>query len=144
MDQLIALKHLRNRIFLRAALATVGTFLLNTIGIWLSLYSVIWWYDMPLHFFGGVFTGLLIIWFLMRYPKFVIASYTKTVIWVLLIAFVVGFVWEIYELVFFTIGGQNYVVLDSFSDICFDLAGATQALFIYFRHKDIVLNKPLA
>jgi len=116
------------------------TFVLNTVGIWLALYSVIWWYDMPLHFFGGLFTGLLVIWFLMRYPKFIKASYLETVFWVLLISFFIGFVWEFYEVFFYRIGGQNYVIMDAISDIFFDLAGAIQALFIYFRHKNLVLH----
>jgi uncharacterized membrane protein YjdF len=140
MDQLIAIKNLKKRIFIRAALATIGTFVLNTIGIWLSLYSVIWWYDMPLHFFGGLFTGLLVIWFLMRYSKFTKASYLETVFWVLFISFIIGFVWEFYEIFFYKIGGQNYVIMDAISDIFFDLAGAIQALFIYFRHKNLVIH----
>jgi hypothetical protein len=141
MEELLAIRKLKNRIFVRAALATIGTFVLNTLGIWLSLYSVIWWYDMPLHFFGGLFTGLLVIWFLMRYPKFIKASYLQAVFWVLFISFIVGFVWEFYEIFFYKIGGQDYIIIDAISDICFDLAGTIQALFIYFRHKNLVLYK---
>lgn len=141
MDESIDVKKLRERIFVRAALATIGTFVLNTIGIWLSLYSVIWWYDMPLHFFGGLFTGLLVIWFLMKYSSFNKASYFKIVFWVLAISFVIGFVWEFYEIFFYKIGSLNYSMLDATSDLFFDLAGSIQALFIYFRHKDLVFIK---
>jgi len=135
MDHLIAIKKLRTRIFIRGALVTVGTFVLNTLGVWLSLYSIIWWYDMPMHFFGGLFTALLVIWFLIHYKKFVNLSLIKTCIIVLLITLIIGVVWEGYEFIFAIIGSQKYIILDSTSDLCFDLAGAIQALFIYFRHK---------
>lgn len=131
----INIPNLRTRIFVRAALVTIGTFILNTIGVWLSIYSVIWWYDMPMHFFGGLFTGLLIIWFLLRYQKFVNLSFAKTAVTVLLAVLVIGLVWEGYEFIFAIIGGQTYIILDSTSDLFFDLAGTIQALFIYFRHK---------
>lgn len=125
---------LRRRMFMRAALATFGTFFLNTVGSWLSLYSILWWYDMPMHFFGGLFTALLVIVFLLRYSWFQNASFSKIIITILAFTLVIALLWEGYELFVAIIVGNRHILLDSTSDIFFGLAGAVQALFIYFRH----------
>ncbi len=134
-------KLLKKRIFLRAALATIGTFVFNTIGVWLGLYSIIWWYDMPLHFFGGLFTGLLVINFLLNYKKFVFYSTLKTLFAVLLFVLIIGLLWEGYEIFFETLIDRRHIFIDSLSDIFFDLAGGLEACLIYFRHKKEILLK---
>lgn len=132
---------LKNRIFNRAALATIGTFVFNTIGIWLGLYSIIWWYDMPLHFFGGLFTGLLAISFFLNYKIFVSSSTFKTLFAILFVVLIVGLLWEGYEIFFDIISNRRHIFTDSLSDIFFDLAGGLEACFIYFRHKKEALLK---
>ncbi len=135
---------LRKRIFTRAALATVGTFILNTIGVWLSVYSILWWYDMPMHYFGGLFTALLVISFLLRYSFFQKASIQKVAWIVISITLLIGLVWEGYEVIFALMAGNVHLVLDSISDLFFDMAGAVQAVFIYHRHLGILSKKSLA
>ncbi len=135
---------LRKRIFLRAGLATVGTFVLNTIGVWLSVYSILWWYDMPMHYFGGLFTALLVISFLLRYEFFQKMSLVKVSVITIVSTFIIGLVWEGYEVIFAIIAGNTHLVLDSISDLFFDMAGSVQAIFIYHRHLKILLNKNLA
>ncbi len=132
--EISVLSSLRKRIFKRAALATFGTFALNTLGVWLSIYSIVWWYDMPMHFFGGLFTALLVIAFLLRYSWFQNASFTKISVYVISGVFIIGSLWEGYELAVAVMVGNKHIILDSISDIFFDLAGSLQALFIYFRH----------
>lgn len=135
---------LQKRIFGRAALVTIGTFVFNTLGVWLSLYSILWWYDMPLHFFGGLFIGLLSISLLLRFKSFITFSLLRSTLVIVGLVFVFGVSWELYEVIFDIIAGRPQVLLDSFSDICFDLAGGLQAMLIYFRHKRIVLSNNLA
>lgn len=135
---------LRKRIFTRAALATLGTFALNSLGIWLSLYSIFWWYDMPMHFFGGLFTGLLVIVVFLRRQSFFEYSILKTSFIVLAAVLVIGVAWELYEHLFDIVAGRNQIILDSISDIFFDLAGGLQAVFVYLRHKKILFSKILA
>lgn len=139
--EISVLSGLRKRIFKRAALATFGTFVLNTLGVWLSIYSIVWWYDMPMHFFGGLFTGLLIIAFLLRYPKFQNLSFIQASVIILALVLFIGLLWEGYELAIAVMVGNRHIILDSLSDIFFDLAGAVQALFIYFRHLRLVAPK---
>ena len=135
MDSL-AVNLLRKRILLRAGLATVGTFLFNTLGVWLSLYSMIWWYDMPMHFAGGLFTALLIFVFLLRFSKFANLGNLKSILIVLFLTLIIGLLWEGYEIVFDIIAGRKHIFIDSLSDIFFDFAGGIQACFIYMRHKN--------
>jgi hypothetical protein len=58
---------------------------------------------------------------------------------VLVGTFVFGFLWEIFE--FFVQGSSNgnlANVVDSVSDICFDLAGGIFAFLMYVQNSDIV------
>ncbi len=135
--------NLRRRIFIRGALATIGTSILNAVGSWLSLYSIFWWYDMPMHFFGGLFTALLIISFFLRYSWFKTISLLKTSILVLTITLLIGILWEGYEIIFAVINNNRHILLDSISDILFDIAGGIQAIFIYVRHIKIVNKNTL-
>lgn len=137
----IQLKALQNRIFIRGATATFGTFILNTLGVWLSLYSILWWYDMPMHFLGGLFSTLLIIAFLLRFKKIREISIPKFVILALILVLIIGLTWEGYEIFWAIVGGNRHLFMDSVSDIFFDLAGGIEAVFIYLRHRKIVLGK---
>ncbi len=130
---------LKKRVFIKAALATWGTFLLNTLGVWLSLYSIIWWYDMPMHFFGGIFVGLLVIVFFLRSRNFITANIAKSTFMVVGTVVLIGVAWELYEYVF-----NVSSAVDSLSDLFFDMAGAIQAVLIYLRQKKILTSRILA
>ena len=137
----VQLKSLYDRIFIRTATVAIGTFILNTIGMWLSLYSILWWYDMPMHFLGGLFTCLLIISILLRIKK----VKNLPVFYIAIISFVltllIGLIWEGYEIFWDIFAGKKHIFIDSLSDIFFDLAGGVEAVFIYLRHRKIVLGK---
>ena len=133
------LKNLRTRLFNRAALAAIGTFVFNSLGVWVSLYGILWWYDMPMHFFGGVFTGLLVIHFLLGQKRIKYLPNNKIIFISLVIVLCIGLLWEGYEIFFDIIAGRQHIFMDSLSDIFFDMAGAVEAMFIYLRHRRIVL-----
>jgi hypothetical protein len=138
----VQLKALQKRIFTRAGLSAFGTFILNTLGVWLSLYSLLWWYDIPMHFLGGLFTTLLIISFLLRFKKLINLPNYKFAIIVLVLIFIFGLVWEVYEFTVITmIFKKENIPMDSLSDLFFDIAGGIEALFIYMRHRRIVLGE---
>lgn len=129
---------LQKRLFIRGALVLFGTFILNSIGVWLSLYGILWWYDMPMHFFGGLFTGLLVLSFLVKYKKTAYLPTFKIVLISLVLVFLIGFIWEGYEFIIDLIFGRWQIIMDSLSDLFFDLAGGIQAVFIYLRHKKML------
>ena len=95
-----------------------------TIFFW---YYTIWWFDIPMHFLGGVFLGLVFGYVLLRHG---IKNFSqKTFFYGILAIFIVGILWEIFEFnidTFITFRDQN--IIDTLSDICFDLAGGLFAL----------------
>lgn len=137
----VQLKSLYDRIFIRTAAVVFGTFILNSIGVWLSLYSILWWYDIPMHFLGGLFTNLLIISIFLRFKKTNNISVINLVIMSLIITLLIGLLWEGYEIFWDVFAGKKHIFIDSLSDIFFDLAGGVEAVFIYLRHRKIVLGK---
>ena len=137
----VQLKSLYDRIFIRTAAVVFGTFILNSIGVWLSLYSILWWYDIPMHFLGGLFTNLLIISIFLRFKKTNNISVINLVIMSLIITLLIGLLWEGYEIFWDIFAGKKHIFIDSLSDIFFDLAGGVEAVFIYLRHRKIVLGK---
>ena len=101
---------------------------LATIFYW---YSSIWWFDMPMHFAGGLFIGLLAysilasleIPFIQR-----LRERSSPVIAIIIVVAIIGVGWEIFEyaLQYFS-GAQFANPLDSVSDFFFDLVGAAAA-----------------
>lgn len=131
---------IRQRIFNRASLVIFGVFILNFLGIYLALYHILWWYDMPMHFLGGLFTGLLVLYIVLKQKSIVYLPNLKIILISLYFILAIGFAWELYEFFVKTIVmGQKFIFMDSLSDIFFDLAGGIEAMFIYLRHRRIVL-----
>lgn len=122
--QLYAPKHLIVRILQLVAFI----FIINWIAMIFHWYSIIWWFDIPMHFLGGVFIGMLYVYFLVRRGTPVWSL--KAVIWGLIAVFAIGLLWEVFEFsldTWITFRPQN--LIDTLSDLCFDLAGATLALW---------------
>jgi hypothetical protein len=91
-------------------------------------YYIFWWFDMPMHFLGGLVVALLISYIfyktILQYPLIPVA-------YILLGVFVVGFGWEVFEYIFNNlIAGQAWILLDTLSDLCFDLAGGMIGLLM--------------
>ncbi len=96
-------------------------------GLW---YYLFWYFDMPMHFLGGLASVfLLAYWF---YGKFSGSDF----IWqILCLVLVVGIGWEIFEYIFLNwYGGEQFKILDSLSDMCFDMAGGIIGV-IYLKNK---------
>ncbi len=107
----------------------------NSIAIYFYWYSQIWWFDMPMHFAGGFFLGLLGCWgikFIHRH----ITSLATLAITVIGFVLIVGGGWEAYE---YGVQDITHAILanplDSVSDIFFDLSGGTCALLYLLRKK---------
>jgi hypothetical protein len=116
---------------------------INVVASYFHWYWSIWWFDMPVHFMGGVFVAMLTIYIL--YKRIGVSMASKQNLKVLLIilagTFVFGFLWEIFE--FFVQGGLNgnlANVTDSVSDMCFDLAGGIFASIMYIQNDEVVAN----
>lgn len=117
----------RKRLFKILAYLVILIFLVNYVAVRLYWYNSIWYFDMPMHFAGGLFLGLAFVW-LLNIQSISIKVVFKIILGVLLI----GVGWEIYEIVVNNIIAQNpFNTLDTISDVFFDLAGGTTAVLYY-------------
>ena len=90
-------------------------------------YYSVPWFDMLMHFLGGLWLGLAFIWL---YPAG--TSYLKIIAGVLL----VGVFWEIFELVihqYFL--RESFDLPDTLSDLFFDMLGGGVAVFYLINQK---------
>lgn len=119
----------RTLIFHRMAYLIAFIFFVNLVAVKLYWYSLVWYFDMPMHFLGGVWLGLAMFW-LLKSKEFS----GKNIFLIFLGVLVVGVGWEIFEIVVDrALRGGEFNVLDTMSDIFFDLAGGFSVVLYYFR-----------
>lgn len=89
-----------------------------------------------MHFLGGFWLGLLMFF------VFPIRDLNlRNIFYVFLGVFLIGILWELFELLFFNyLVGNPFVLLDTLSDIFFDLAGGGAAI-IYFSKRIMIGQK---
>ena len=112
--------------------------LLHYLAVTLFLYSYVWWFDIPMHFLGGLASGLFSLWF---YSSEIWSGGRKMthfeVLTVALVgALIVGLVWELFE--YYAGITQNTIgsyPLDTAKDLAMDIAGG------YFAHLYLVARK---
>ena len=89
-------------------------------------YWQIRWFDMPMHFLGGVWLAGVAIWWRFTSGRCTneVKSFWRVILWGVGAAFLVGFAWEVYEstISVLTIGHIN-AIPDTFSDLFFDTLG---------------------
>jgi hypothetical protein len=129
--------------FTKAIGITFFILVLHAIGIVFGLYSVLHWYDIPLHFGGGLAMGALglAIWQQGIHEVHFQKRLEKHLSPWLVPLFVLGFVslisigWEIHEYVFdqlFTGQIRQPGVGDTMYDFVFDLSGGLVSLILFY------------
>lgn len=115
----------------RAVFHLWGLLIISFIAIKLKLYDIFWWFDRPMHVYGGYVAGLLIIAFLFRNK---ISFSSKKFVFLLFFgAFAVGIAWELFELFVENNTGADLVSMrDSIEDLICDMLGSLLAYFMYF------------
>ncbi|PIQ91520.1 MAG: hypothetical protein COV70_03295 [Parcubacteria group bacterium CG11_big_fil_rev_8_21_14_0_20_39_22] len=99
------------------------------------LYWEYWWFDIPMHFLGGAFAGLVGIFLLIKEKNYQLPL-PKTAIFLSSIfgAIFIGAVWEIYEYVtnqtFVMVGTYRFDVV---KDMVFDVLGSLATAVIVLR-----------
>lgn len=102
-------------------------FAVNQFGSKFYWDSGIWWFDMAMHFFSGVWVGLFFIYVYLRND-----SNFKPYLNIILYVVLVGVAWEIFE--FFVnnvIGRIPFDPSDTISDTVFDILGGMTAVFYF-------------
>ncbi|KKU77609.1 MAG: hypothetical protein UY03_C0012G0005 [Parcubacteria group bacterium GW2011_GWA2_47_64] len=104
------------------------------------LYWTFWWYDIIVHFLGGTFSGLLILWlcFFSGYfgtPR--IPSKVLVFWFIVLSALAVGIGWEVFERALVVTSSIEGYYLDTILDVIFDVIGGIVA-FRFFISRSII------
>lgn len=127
----------RKKLLIHLVVLIFFIFAVNATAYKFYWYSEIWWFDMVLHFMGGVWLGLFFIHlFFHEYWSF------DTIFKIILGVLLVGIFWEIYEIFVNDYITRNpFNTRDTISDICLDLAGGLFAILYYtknimFPHKN--------
>ena len=121
---------------LRSAALTVAlVFVLNLLGVYSFWYATIWWYDMLVHFFGGVFIGFLLLYL---FQKLWTMPLRQLVICVGGGVLLIGIGWEIFEVFIWQVTGANGSPFsDSVSDVVCDTVGGLVALSFFLQKRKI-------
>ncbi len=127
------------KLITRAAWVVMFIFFINYAAMTFFWYSTIWWFDMPMHFLGGFWLGLMALWaYLLVRRKQPVLQWNSVFWTVFILTLCVGVAWELFEVGidrFITLVSHNS--LDTVSDIFFDLAGAFTAFFYAMRKRYI-------
>ncbi len=128
----------RQKLFNRLALLVVMIALVNFAAIKFHWYSSLWWFDMPMHFIGGVWVGMFFSWYLFQ-NDFSLSAIGRVILGV----FIVGMAWEVFELVVNEQFARDvYDLQDTISDLFFDVSGGFAAVFyVMLRIMNINENK---
>ena len=130
----------RARLLRILALLVCVIALMQSAAIVFSLYWTLWWYDILLHFLGGIFIGLLVLWVRFLSGYFPASSFLwspgRLFLFTLFWTFIIGVGWEVFE----WLAGNTWSIegywLDTTLDVVLDLIGGI-AGFLYFIHKHI-------
>ena len=114
---------------------SIATF--HILAVIFYLYWFIWWFDMPLHFLGGLCVGFFSMWisslFLALKSK---KNLKKILLSAIFGALFVGLLWELFEYVngitYNTIGSYK---LDTIKDLILDMFGGYVS-YLYFEVKN--------
>lgn len=130
----------RKKVFALVSFFIFFIFFLNFSANKFYWYSSIWWFDLMMHFLGGLWLGLFFIWY--DYENFVELNFNKKNL-LNLIYFVlfVGIAWEIYEILVNILFAQNsFDAIDTFTDLIADTFGGV-IIFIFLKKLKISYNK---
>jgi hypothetical protein len=122
---------LKHKLFIEQFILISVITMLHYAGLQLYLYWTFWWFDIFMHFLGGLWFGVVSIWFFFfsgftgRFKSQLTARYIFTVS--IVSVMIIGALWEIFEIYAgvtrFTIDYQ----LDTSIDLIMDMFGAVVA-----------------
>jgi hypothetical protein len=121
------------RLIKYTSLSFFALFIVNSLTMKFFWFQSIWWFDMPMHFWGGFSSFLLIAY--VFYKRFDLHRFSfRGMMTVLLLTILVGLLWEVLEYFLYTVlNGSKFDVIDTLSDVFFDIAGGLFAvLFVRY------------
>lgn len=119
----------RKDLLKRLAYLVFFIFLVNFFANKFYWYYSIWYFDMIMHFLGGFWLGLVYLYFFS--PR---GSFSKSILQASLFVLLLGLGWEVFEFLVNNYIAQNpFDIIDTTSDIFFDLAGGVLAILYCFK-----------
>lgn len=94
------------------------------------LYWEFWWYDIMMHFLGGLFIGASFLWFV-YFEASRLKKNLPVFVATFAVVFTVGVSWELFEYVTGMYNAVNYT-LDTTLDLAMDIAGMMGA-YLFFK-----------
>jgi hypothetical protein len=120
-----------NKYFWPSFVVMLITVILHWVASFEGLYWTVAWYDVMMHFLGGLWVALFGLWAIHTEYGSRIAK-PASIVKIILFVLVVGILWEIHELYFaFTSLDDPKYAFDTSKDILLDLLGGCLGGFIY-------------
>lgn len=125
----------RKSVLIKLMFFAIFVAICNLIALKFYLYWTHKWVDIPMHIFGGALVSLIGLWVIYFSPfrKFFLGNSKKVYITSVLIAFIVGFLWEVFELRFGLISYSFIERVDSIKDLFDDIIGALIAGWYFIK-----------
>ncbi|MDR3558393.1 MAG: hypothetical protein P4L61_02575 [Candidatus Pacebacteria bacterium] len=121
---------MKNRAYIPAIILLTIALLLHTLGDMFYIYTIVTWYDDPLHFISGLGLGFSFYWLLTMFWK---GSKGKDIWAIVALVLVAATAWECFEAFFdmagYPVGSVAYCV-DTAKDIINGVLGSVAALII--------------
>lgn len=111
--------------------------IINALATFFHWYSLVWWFDMPMHFLGGVAAAFFsaVIW----HPSRKYVSDTRYFFEIIITTILIGVLWEALELyLYIRFGAPAFMLTDSISDVFFDLSGGLVAVLSLIHFARII------
>jgi hypothetical protein len=130
----------RKKLIKTLAILIFFVFAVNFLANKFYWYSSIWYFDMIMHFLGGSVVAFVYFW-LFSMPILKFQDYIQSdgldvrfILRTIIFVFFVGVAWEFFEYTFNNVIAKNtFNLLDTISDIFFDLAGGVFAIFYFYK-----------
>ena len=117
----------RKKLSVRLIKLLVSFFILDFVATKFYLYFSIWYFDMIMHLVGGAALALFVMWLFS-----IKVDQKQGIFTIILGVLILGIGWEAFEFVVKqNVSEKGFNFIDTFSDLCFDLAGGLFAL-VYF------------
>ena len=124
----------RNYLLNAIAILVCAIAALHFLAINYYLYWMFWWYDIILHFLGGVFSGLFVLW--LRYFSGYLGAHAvptlpRVFLFVGVSVLIVGIGWEVFEWVVGETFRMEGYWKDTIVDVVLDLLGGIAAAGLF-------------
>lgn len=120
---------LRKRLIRKLAWSIIMLSLINLMASFFHWYTLLWWFDMPMHFLGGL--SMLYLSAVLWRPALKWVSKGRYLYEICITALLFSVMWEGLEYYLHVrYGTPEFVLKDALSDILFDLSGVFLGLFV--------------